>query len=187
MYIVSIIDAGCYSSELPELPELSGLSGKYLSMGILESGLLLSGTKRSENNVCVVNHHICFPRGIILTVIFKDSKGIERFIDLSEDEVFGLIREIERGKCYKNCKEMKKHKEEIKEAYQGVDAFIVYLTDEGEFLIMHLHTAGAGWHEFEVLSDENDGEKLIFSQKECLRKVEIFSQDLCEIMSRYVF
>lgn len=193
MYIVSIIDAGCYSSELPELPqipqlpELSGLSGRYLSMGILENGLLLGGARRSGNNVCIVNHRICFPRGIILTVVFKDSKGIERFIDISEEEAFELAREIEKGRCYKNCKEIKKHREEIARAYQGVDAFIVYLTDEGEFLIMHLHTAGAGWHEFEVLSDENDGEKLIYGQKERLRKVEIFSQDLCEIMSRYVF
>ena len=184
MYIVSIIDAGSDSSELLEL---TGLSGRYLSIGGLERGLILNGAERDGNNVCAINHHICFPKGIILTIIFKDSKGVERFIDIPEEEIYSLIREIERGKCYKNCKEIKKYKKEIEKAYQGVEAFIVYLTDAGEFLIMHLHTAGAGWHKFEVLSDEDNGEKLIFYQKESVRQVEIFSQDLCEIMSRYVF
>lgn len=184
MFVVSIIDAGCPSQDLPEL---EGLSGRYLSIGTLERGLILGGTARDDNNVCVVDHHICFPKGIILTIIFRDGKGNERFIDISEDEIFRLIRGIEKGKCYKSCKEIKKHEEEILEAYQGVDTFVVYLTDSGEFLTMHLHTAGAGWHEFEVLSDENDDEKLIFYQKENVRRVEIFSQDLCEVVSRYVF
>lgn len=190
MYIVSIIDAGGDLPELSEIPEsleLPGLSGKYLSMGGLEKGLILNGAERDGNNVCVIDHHIRFPKGFILTVVFKDSKGIERFMDISEEEVCSLVREIEKGRCYKNCKEIKKHKKEIEKAYQGVEVFIVYLTDAGEFLTIHLHTAGAGWHEFEVLSDKDNDEKLIFYQKECVQRVEMFSQDLCEIMSRYVF